>query len=453
MNYSETASQILEAVGGENNVKSLTHCITRLRFILKDDTIPDTDKIKTIDGVMGVAKQGGQYQVIIGKEVDDVYQEVLKLTGDLSKDTEEAPVEEEKKLWEALTSTISGIFAPILGVLTACGVLKGLLGICTGLGFLTGKEGVYIVLYAIADSIFYFFPVIIGASAAEKFKLNKFVGMLIGAAMMYPTIITASESSFTFLHIPMQLANYSSTIFPTIIAVYAASKLNKISTKICPKTIAFFGAPFITMTVTVVLSLFIIGPVVNTISGILAKALTAVYTFSPAVCALLLGGPWVVLVMLGLHWAFIPLFIMEISQVGSCSIMGLLTANQFAMAGALLAIAAKCRSNKQRSSLAVSTGITCLFGVSEPGIYGLLLPLRKPFIMSIIAGSLGAVPAGLFHEKIYAFGASGLFQIPNGINPAGIDQGFYGMIISIVLGFILGFILTYFFGIPKEEEL
>lgn len=390
MNYREMAEAILKLVGNEENVLGLTHCVTRLRFNLKDETLVNTEEIKNIKGVMGVVKQGGQYQVIIGKEVANVFAELEQMVGNLGAKKSELS-DKKMSLWDKFTSTVSGIFTPILGVLAACGILKGLLTAATVFGVMAPDSGVYTVLYAIGDSIYYFMPILLGGAAAERFGINKYLGMIVGGSMIYPSIISAAEiEGFTFLHIPK-------------------------------------------------------------VSELLLVVMNAAYNLSPLVCGLLLGGPWLVLVMFGLHWAFIPLFIVEFMSVGSVSMMGLLGANQFAAAGAMFAVAAKVKNDPDLKGMGISTGITCLLGISEPGIYGVLLPRKKPFITTIIAGSLGAIPAALMGAKVYAVGASGLFAIPAGINPAGIDMGFYGSILAIVLGFVLGFILTYFFGVDKEE--
>lgn len=447
MNYQDIAQEIYTLVGGKENVNSITHCITRLRFVLKDESLAKTEEIKELKSVMGVVKQGGQYQIIIGKEVTDVYDEVIKLFGEV----QQTP-SENKNLWDKFTSTVSGIFTPFLSIFAACGILKGILTACLVFGVMSDDMGVYIVLYAISDSIFYFMPVLLGSSSAEKFGINKYLGMIIGASMIYPTIITASTAeSFTFLHIPMGIANYTSTVFPVIIAVYFASILYKGIHKVSPKTIAFFLVPLLTLIITIPLSLLIIGPVLNTVSAWLMTLMNMVYNFSPVLCALLLGGPWMILVMFGLHWAFIPLFITEIMTTGSSAMMGLLSAGQFAFAGAMLAVAVKAKKNRDLRSLSVSTGITCILGVSEPGMYGVLIPLKTPFVTAIIASSIASIPAALMGSKVYAFGAAGIFALPGCINPAGIDLGFYGTIVCMVLGLVLGFLITYFWGMKKER--
>lgn len=453
MDHKQVATEILKAVGGKENVSSVTHCMTRLRFVLNDEELAFTEEIKKMKTVKGVVRQGGQYQIIVGTEVDQFYQAVIDLIGTQKNMNSGEIATKKKSLWDNIINTISGIFTPFLGVFAANGVLKGLLAAAIATGIMKPEMGVYIVLNAIADSVFYFMPILLGAAAAEKFGFNKYLGMVIGGSMIYPSIIqAASVEKFTFLHIPMGIANYTSTVFPAIITVYAASLLYKLFKRVCHKNIQFFMAPLLTTVVSVPLALIVIGPVVNTISSILSTILNGIYNFSPVICALVLGGPWMILVMLGLHWAFIPLFISELASTGYTSMPGLFTANQFAVAGAMLAVAVKSKHDKELKSLGISTGITCILGVSEPGIYGVLLPLKKPFITGIIAGSLGAIPAALMGTKVYAFGATGIFGFLNFIAPNGIDMGFYGAIISSLLGLILGFVLTAFLGMPKEEK-
>lgn len=446
MNYKDLATELLSLVGGKDNVNSLTHCMTRLRFVLKNEELANTDEIKELKSIMGVVKQGGQYQIIIGKEVADVYDEVMKQVGEVKHETVV-----NKNIWDKFTATVSGIFTPFLGIFAACGILKGILTMCVVFGIMTPEMGVYTVLYAIADSVFYFMPILLGSSAAEKFGINKYLGMIVGASMIYPSIITAaSAESFTFLQIPMEIANYTSTVFPVVIAVYFASLLYKGLKKICPKTIAFFLLPLLTLLVTLPLSLMIIGPVLNTVSSWLMISMNMVYNFSPVLCAIILGGPWMILVMFGLHWAFVPLFITEIATTGNCAMMGLLAANQFAFTGAMLAVGARAKKDKELRNLSISTGITCFLGVSEPGMYGVLIPLKKPFITAVIAGSIASIPAALMGSKIYAFGASGVFGLPSFINPEGIDLGFYGSIVCMILGLVSGFVITYIWGTKKE---
>ncbi|MCM8711543.1 PTS transporter subunit EIIC [Clostridium sp. SYSU_GA19001] len=446
MNHKQVATEVLKAVGGKENVSSLTHCITRLRFKLKDFSIPKKEEVQKIEGVISVIEKGGQYQVVIGNQVEPVFKEVVKLIGE----NEEIEVSEEKvkgKLFDRFTSMISGVFTPILGPLAATGILKGLLSLLTAVHVLTADSSTYQVLYAIADTVFYFFPIFLGASAAKYFKLNQYLGMAIGGAMVYPTIvaIAGKGAAISFVGIPMNILNYTSSVFPVIVAVWLASILDRAVSKVVFQGLKFMIAPFIVLVIMVPLTFFAVGPVLTFLSNILSKVTVAAYNFNPVIGGLLLGGPWILIVMFGLHWAFIPIFINNFTANGHDSMIALLTANQFAMAGAAIAIAVKARDAKVRN-LSWSSSMMCLLGISEPTIYGLLLPYKKPLIMAIIGGSIGGAVAGLFKATIYAFGGAGLLQIPSAINPKGIDTGFYGFLLSAAVGLAVGFILTLIWG-------
>lgn len=452
MDHKQVATDVLNAVGGKENVISVIHCMTRLRFKLKDTKIPNKQEVEKIEGVISVVEKGGQYQVVIGNQVSNVFKEVIKITGEQTEVVEDDV--KKGSLFDQFTSMISGIFAPVLGVLAATGILKGILSICTVSGILTADAGTYKVLYSIADTLFYFFPVFLGASAAKYFKMNQYLGMAIGAAMLYPTIIEIATSgeSLKFLGMPMNLINYSSSVFPVIVAVWLASKLEKALDKVTFQGLKFFLVPLGVLVVILPLTFFLVGPALTFVSKLLSSATMAIYNFSPILGGIVLGGPWILIVMFGLHWAFIPVFINNMVTMGSDASLALLTANQFAMAGATIAIALKTKDMKLKN-LSWSTGGTCLLGVSEPTLYGILLPLKKPLIMAIIGGSIGGSVAGIFKSRIYSFGGSGLLQIPLGINPNGIDVGFYGFIASMVVGFVVGFILTYLWGYSNKANL
>lgn len=444
MNYKQVATEVLAAVGGKENIISVVHCITRLRFKLKDTGIPKKEAVEKINGVISVIEKGGQYQVVIGNEVEPVFNEVKKLIGEQTEQTGEKEERKKGNLFERFTSLMSGVFLPVLGVLAACGMLKGILTICTVGGILSEKDSTYIVLYAIANLIFYFFPIFLGISAAKHFEMDIFLGGAIGAALIYPTIVAASSNGTiqTFLGLPMSVKDYTSTVFPVIIAVWFASYIEKFLKEHCPSVIKMFTVPLVTLVISVPVTLWVIGPGTTFLSSILANIVLAAYSFSPTLAGVIIGGPWIIAVMFGLHWAFIPIFISDIATNGSEPLMGLLSANQFAMAGAMLAVALIVK-NKDKKSLGFTTSLTCLLGVSEPGLYGILLPLKKPFIASIIAGSIGGAIGGFCGTTNYGFGAAGLFGIPMTLSPNGVDVAFIGGVIECAVGFILGFIITY----------
>lgn len=456
MNNKEVATDVLKAVGGKENVENVIHCVTRLRFTLKNTSIPNTEEIKKIDGVITVIEHGGQYQVVIGNNVEPVFSELIKLIGEPiedEKNIEENGEKKKVKLFDLFTATISGIFTPILGIVAGTGMLKGILAILTVAGVLKAGMGTYDVLYAISNTVFYFFPIFLGAAAAKHFKMNQYLGMAIGGAMVYPTLvaIAAKATAITFIGLPMNVLDYTSSVFPVIVAVWLASKLEKKLNKIIPQGVKFFVVPLIVLSVMVPLTLFLVGPVLTFLSKVLSDGTIAVYNFNSVLGGIVLGGPWILIVMFGLHWAFIPIFINNVVHLGSDSMLALLTANQFAMAGAAIAVALKTKDLKLKS-LSWSSFITCIFGVSEPTIYGILVPLKKPLIMAIIGGSAGGAVAGIFKSRIYAFGASGILQFPLAINPKGLDMGFYGIILSSIVGFGVAFVLTFLFGYSNKKK-
>lgn len=360
---------------------------------------------------------------------------------------------EKLSLFDKFTDMISGIFIPILGILAATGTLKGILALFTASGILNEEMGTYIVLYAIANVLFYFFPIFLGASAAKYFKINQYLGMAIGGAMVYPTIVSSANSGIElmFLNIPINLIDYTSSVFPILASIWLASKLEKLLNILIPKSFRFLLVDLITLVTIIPITFFLVGPLLTFLGGIISKVTFAIYNFNPILGGLVLGGPWIIIVMLGLHWTLIPIFISNIAANGFDATVGLLTANQFAMAGATLAIAIKSKEKKKKE-LAGSMGALCLFGVGEPTLYGLLLPLKKPLIMAVIGGSVGGAVAGAFGAKLYGFGGAGILQLPLAINPSGIDLGFYGIIASAIIGFIVAFILTLIFGYEDIKE-
>lgn len=450
MNANKVAQKVVKQIGGKENVQSLTHCVTRLRFVLKDEDKAQVASIEKIEGVMSVLKQGGQFQVVIGPKVTAVYEEVLPLL-DMAEAEHVAETDVIKKQpLDRLTSMLSGIFLPVISVLAGSGLIKGVLTLLTVSSLLATESSTYVILNAISDAMFYFFPIILGASASKYFKGNMWIGAVLGAILVYPSIISLADTTVSFAGLPMNVVNYSSSVFPAIVSAFIAAKLEHILNKVIPEIVRFFVVPAIVLVVVAPLTLLVFGPVISQLTQWLADGIQAIYTFSPVLTGLLLGGPWILLVMLGLHWAGITVLIIQFSTMGHAPLGGILIANQMAMAGAVFAIALRA-NQKNVKSLSISTGISCLLGVSEPALYGVLVPQKKPLITAIIAASLASViPAILGTSTWVSASVAGVFGIFGYMNPAGIDQGFYGAILANVLGLALGFGLTYFFGISKE---
>lgn len=450
MKYEKLAKDIIENVGGKGNINSLTHCVTRLRFKLKDENKANTDVLKSMDGVVTVVKSGGQYQVVIGNHVPDVYADVVKVAGLATESSEES--EEKMKPFDRFIDIISGVFQPVLGVLCATGMIKGLNAILIATGLLAETDSTYIILNSIGDCLFNFFPIFLGFTAAKKFKLNQFTGMAIGAAMVYPSITALAGTTVTFLGIPvvMPSSSYQSTVIPIILAIFLASKVEKLFKKIVPDVIKTFIVPFLTLLLVVPVTFMAIGPVATIASNWLGDITLAVYNFSPILAGLFIGGFWQVFVMFGLHWGLVPLAMNNLAVLGYDPILAASIAVCFAQTGVVMAIAAKTK-NKKLKSLCIPSIISGFFGVTEPAIYGITLPRKKPFILSCIGGAVTGGILGIFGSKIFMVGGIGIFAIPTFIGPSGIDKSFLGIIVASIAGLIVGFLLMYFTKLSPED--
>ncbi|WP_419889161.1 beta-glucoside-specific PTS transporter subunit IIABC [Paenibacillus xylanexedens] len=470
-NYDQLAKDILTRVGGRENVNSVFHCVTRLRFKLKNESVAKTEELKNLPGVITVMQSGGQYQVVIGNEVPDVYKAVVKVGNFPS----EGQVEEEtdnsgKKvgLFSRFIDMISGVFTPLLGLLAATGMIKGFTAMFLSFGWITDTSGTYQLLNATGDCLFYFFPIFLGYTAIKKFGGSPFLGMAIGASLVYPTLsgLTAGDPLYTlfagtliespihitFLGIPVILMSYSTSVIPIIIATFFAVKIERFFKNIIPKVVSTFLVPFFTLLVIVPATFILIGPVSTWAGQLIGAGATGIYDLSPVVTGLIIGGLWQVFVLFGLHWGLVPVMLLNLSTSGADPVIAMSFAASFAQIGAVLAVILKTKNTKLKS-LGIPAFISGIFGVTEPAIYGLTLPLKKPFIMSCIAGGIGGGILGLAGSKLYIFGGLGVFGFPSFINKAtGVDSGFYMALVACGIAFILGFILTYVVGFKDKVE-
>lgn len=456
--YPALAAFILEHVGGKDNVISLTHCVTRLRFKLKDEGKADTQALKDKDGIIDVIQKGGQYQVVIGNDVEDAYDAVVKAGGLAGGG--EVPADDDGpkgSMFDRAVSLITGIFTPLLGLMCGCGILKGLSVFLGALGLISTTSGTYIIINATGDVIFYFFPVFVGITAARKFGMNEFVGAAIGAALLHPnisalasaeTLFTAFEGTIfqtnvttTFLGIPVLMMSYSSTVFPTILAVWVGSKVEAFFKKVTPVVIKMFFVPAMTLLIMVPLTLMAVGPVANWISDIVGNAFLAVHDFSPVLTGALVGGLWQVLVMFGLHQGIVPIQINNLMTNGFENVICCMQAVPFTTCAVVFAVFLKSH-NKKTKETALPAAISSFFGVSEPSIYGVTLPLKTPLFITWGCSAVGGAIMGLLDVKMYTMGGMGLFAFPAYINPNGFDISFYGVLIAVGVSMVLGFVLT-----------
>ena len=464
--YENLAKEILENVGGKENINSLTHCVTRLRFRLKDESKANDEALKNNPGVVTVMKSAGQYQVVIGNHVPLVYADVCELAGisNGTQQVEEAP----QGLFNKLIDIISGCFQPILGPLCAAGIIKGLNALLVFiLGSSFSNSGTYMILNAIGDSIFNFLPIILGYTAAKKFNVNVIVGMIIGATLCYPTIQTDTLSAagkaigtlpfigsyYTkFIGIPFVSGNYTSTVVPVICIVALAAQIQKIAKKFVPEMLQNFFVPFFVLIISLPIGLLVIGPIVSLLTTVLSNMFAGLYAFSPIVTAFVIGALWQCLVIFGLHWALVPMAMVNIGNLGYDTILPGMLGTTFAATGVLAAMYLKLK-DENKKALAIPGVISAFCGVTEPAIYGFLLPEKTPFVFSCIGGAVGGAIMGTVAAKQYVIGGLGIFSVVNYISPKGNATG---MIVSLIAGavsLVVGFVLTMIFYKTNDQQV
>lgn len=454
MKNKELAESIIKHVGGKDNVSSLVHCATRLRFVLKDNDKADAESLKKQAGIITVVQSGGQFQVVIGNHVNDVFNDIMELTQLNEKNMADAPPKNSNIL-SKLIDLVSGIFIPALVIMVSGGILKGLISLLQVTDVIQAGTSTYNFFYAIADAPFYYLPIILGFCAVKKFGGNPFVGMAIGAALIHPNVVgmlgNSLEVNTEFFFIPIKLIPYPSSVFPIILASWFYSFLEKGFNKILHDSFKKFIAPLLGILITVPLTFALIGPIVTFLSDIIAAGILAVYQLNSVIASMILAALWQVMVIFGIHWGLVPFAMNNLTINHEDFMLPILLPAVFAQVGAVLAVMLRTK-DKQFKALASSSVLSGIFGVTEPAIYGVNLPLKRPFIIGCVSASIGGAIVGYYHTVIYSFGLISIFSFLQIIPAEGIDQRFYAVVIGTLLSFTIAAILTYFFGIPKEEN-
>lgn len=462
MKYEKLVHEILEGVGGTPNIDSVVHCATRLRFHLKDASLVKAEEIKNIDGVISLIQSAGQHQVVIGSHVGDVYKELVREAGleeheevsDL-KDVAEMKAEmKEKKVKSSLIDLISGIFAPVLGIMMATGFIKGILVLLTATGILSAESGTYQILYMIGDSFFNFLPIFLGYTAMKKFGGSPFIGLTIGTVLLYPSISTimAGEALYTlfagtafetpvyatFLGIPVLLRSYTSTVFPVIFICFLASIVEKALNKKITGFLKTLLVPALTLLVSLVVGFIVVGPVISIVSDMIGEAISWLFSVSSLVGGFIYGLLIQFCVVFGIHWGFVAISINNLATMGydPVTIAGLSSA--FGQIGVVTVIMLMVR-NKKTKGICASAIISGLCGITEPAIYGVTLQNKMAFILASVASGAGGAIIGFFGVKQYVYGANGIFGWMQVINPeVGFDSTVLAAIIACVVSYILG---------------
>lgn len=447
------AHQILMGVGGRDNIISLVHCATRLRFNLKDTSKANPEHLKQLKGIITVVNSGGQFQVVIGNNVSEVYKDITPLIG-FENSPDMNSLKQKKNFLSTAIDLISSIFAPFLSVMAASGILKGLLSLAIVMEWMEESSPTYIVLFSISDAIFYYLPIILGYTAVKKFGGNVFAGMVLGGALIHPQIMTLLEQSINgkilFFNLPMTLMNYSSTVLPVIFSAWVYSILERFFNKILHSSFRNFIAPLCGLLITIPLTFLIIGPTTIYLGNTLATGFFYVYSLNTVIAAIFFATIWQVLVIFGVHWGVVPVMLYNIAELKRDNLTPILLPAIFGQAGATLGMLLRTK-DKDKKALTASALVSAIFGITEPAVYGVTLPNKRPFIFGCLGAALGGAVIGYYQTNAYTFGLPSIFLFSQIIPPTGIDATFYAAIVGTLISFVFATIMTYFFGIPKPK--
>ncbi|MBK0095877.1 PTS beta-glucoside transporter subunit IIABC [Erwinia sp. S63] len=452
MQYQELADEIVAGVGGKDNIISVMHCATRLRFKLKESQKAHTAELKNNPGVIMVVESGGQYQVVIGNQVAEVYRALTaRYALDHADNVEDgAP----QNLFARFIDLVSGIFTPFIGVMIATGIIKGLLALALVLGVMDASSGSYKVLFVASDGLFYFLPILLGYSAGKKFGGNPFVSMAIAAALVHPLILEAMQQQqagkpLTFIGIPLEILNYSSSVIPIIFAAWVSSLIERWVHPRSPGAVRNFTTPLVCLLITVPLTFLAIGPAATWLSRLLAEGYLWIYSLSPMVAGAVMGAIWQICVIFGLHWGLVPIMLNNLANFGHDTLLPLLMPAVLGQPGATLGIFLRTRDIKLKA-MAGSAFTASIFGITEPAVYGVTLPRRRPFIFGCIGGALGAAILGFWHTTIYSFGFPSIFTFIQVVPSTGIDASVLASFAGAAVALVFACVMTYVFGLRES---
>lgn len=453
--YKQIAQDIINISGGEDNIVSVTHCMTRLRLVLKDGNKLNIDEAKKIPGVLNLVVQNGEYQFVIGQDVPSVYEEVSKFDIKLGGSVEDEEAYKEDKnakggVLNMIMSFIGGTFSPVIPVLIAGGLMGAVLTLLTTFFGVSTESGTYQVIYAINQATFYFLPVFIGYSCAQRLKSNAYLGAFLGAILLFVTINPLTNSSF--VGIPVASVGYNASVFPIILGCIFMSFIYKWLSKVMPVSLRTIFVPLLTMLITVPVTLIVLGPIGNWAGTLLADGVFAIYKAVPALAVAIIGALTCWMVFFGMNNATYPIVFALLAEVGSDPLIcaGMAPAN-VAVGGACLAVALIARKAEEKS-VATGAGITALCGITEPGVYGVLFVKKYPLIGAMIGGGLGGLICGLLGGTQYVISTPGFISFAAYISPDGSWTNFIIMMAVMVIATVTAFLVTYILGKKTENR-
>ncbi|MED4811008.1 beta-glucoside-specific PTS transporter subunit IIABC [Bacillus atrophaeus] len=447
MDYHKVSKEILQLVGGEENVQSVIHCMTRLRFNLHDNAKADRSRLEQMDGVMGTNISGEQFQIIIGNNVPKVYKALLENSG-LSEENTKGASGQKKNVLSGLFDVISGVFTPILPAIAGAGMIKGLLALAVTFGWMAETSQAHTILTAIGDGAFYFLPMLLAVSAARKFGSNPYVAAAIAGAILHPdlTALLGSGKSISFIGLPVTAATYSSTVIPILLAIWMTSYVEKWIDRVTPSSLKLIVVPTLTLVIVVPVTLITVGPLGAILGDYLSVGVNYLFDHAGIVAMILLAGTFSLIIMTGMHYALVPIMINNIAQNGHDYILPAMFLANMGQAGASFAVFLKSK-NKKFKSLAFTTSITALMGITEPAMYGVNMRLKRPFAAALIGGAAGGAFYGVTGVASYIVGGNaGLPSIPIFIGPT-----FLYAVIGLVISFAAGTAAAYLIGFEDVQ--
>ncbi|TWD47064.1 PTS system beta-glucosides-specific IIC component [Arthrobacter sp. AG367] len=447
LDHKSLAAEILKEVGGQENIASATHCATRLRLKLHDESKANTAAVKQLPGVITVMKAGGQYQVVIGNDVPTVFAEIGKISK-IGQDADATVTSSQGNLFNRFIDLVSSIFSPILWPLAGSGLLKAFLSMAATFGWVANTNQTFVILSAAADALFYFLPMFLAVTAARRFRTNQFTSMAIAGALVYPSIVKLGDASepVAFAGIPVAMMHYASSVIPIIVAVWLQGYVERFLQKVLPSAFRNFLTPLLSIAVMVPLILLTVGPLTIFASQGISGGIAGLFGSVPWLAGALMGGLWQVFVLFGMHWGFIPIVTNELATSGHSLVMGPLVPAVLAQAAAMAAVAVRTRSAKRRQVAAPAAFSGFLAGVTEPGIYGVNLPLKKPFYFGIVGGAVGGAIAAIGGSAASTFVFMSVLALP-----AYASVGSFAMLLAGTgVAIAIAFVLTFVFG-PREQ--
>ena len=449
--YSAAARRLVELAGGKDNIKKAFHCMTRLRFNVRDKSLVDDKKMTQLPEVVGVNWHNDQCQIIIGNEVSAVYKAVEKL-GVATEDGAAQEPAEKKGVFSTIVDSITGCMTPMIPALTAAGMMKVILTILNASGLLTEASMTYQVLSLIGDSAFYFMPFLIAANAAKVFHVNQSLALIIAGVFLHPTFVNlvAGDAAITFIGLPVTKASYSYSVIPIILMVWIMSYIEKIADAVTPKMLKIIMHPTLVILIAAPIALIVIGPLGNIAGEGLAAAINFLSAKLGFVIVGLLAAFFPFIVMTGMHHALTPIGLSAIASGGSDALIFVSqVCSNVAQSGASLAVAFKSR-DKSMKQLASAAGISAVMGITEPALYGVTLKLKRPVVAAAIAAGIGGIVGGILQVSLY-IAQNSIMAVPAFIGDKGMSNLFYG-IVMIAVSFIGAFVLTIVIGFQDEGE-